>query len=173
MESINRDGSSGKTRRAAAGDRKGGAEGAGAPSLGGLNHHVGYLIRRAQLLIFQDFIRTMSSVDIRPAQFSVLTVIARNPGLKQTDVCEALSIKRANLVTMLHELEDRGLATRARASTGDRRSHALYLTDKGEKLLAKLDALALDHDKRLTEALGAENKAQLLRLLGQILERFG
>ena len=48
--------------------------------LGRLVGHLGYFVRRAQLWIFQDFIRTLAEVDIRPAQYSVLLVIKANPG---------------------------------------------------------------------------------------------
>ena len=48
--------------------------------LDGLTEHLGYLMRRAQIWVFQDFIRTLAAVDIRPAQYSVLTVINANPG---------------------------------------------------------------------------------------------
>ena len=51
--------------------------------LGRLVGHLGYVVRRAQLWIFQDFIRTMAEVDVRPAQYSVLLVIEANPGLSQ------------------------------------------------------------------------------------------
>src|SRR4051794_33055120 len=38
--------------------------------IGVLNEHLGYFIRRLQVWVFQDFIRTLAPVDIRPAQFS-------------------------------------------------------------------------------------------------------
>ncbi|MFZ3249249.1 MAG: MarR family transcriptional regulator, partial [Pseudolabrys sp.] len=37
--------------------------------LDGLTEHLGYLMRRAQIWVFQDFIRTLAAVDIRPAQY--------------------------------------------------------------------------------------------------------
>ena len=38
--------------------------------IGVLNEHLGYFIRRLQVWVFQDFIRTLAPVDIRPAQYS-------------------------------------------------------------------------------------------------------
>ena len=72
------------------------------------------MLRRAQLIVFQDFFAAFAPFDIRPAQFSVLTVIERNPGLTQSQVAAALGIKRTNFVGMLDELEKRG-ARRAAA----------------------------------------------------------
>ncbi len=123
------------------------------PDLGVLKGHLGYYLRRAQVSIFQDFIRSLSSIDIRPAQYSVLVVIGSNPGLSQADVAEALGIERARLVRLLDRLEKRGLTQRL-ASTVDRRSHALKLTPTGRSVLKRAKALAAIHEARLLERLG-------------------
>ena len=98
--------------------------------LGPLPELIGYVLRRAQLAVFQDFFAAFAPFDIRPAQFSVLTIIERNPGLTQTQVAEALGIKRTNFVGMLDELEKRGLAERRQAR--DKRSYAL-VSDGGRR----------------------------------------
>src|SRR5437588_12343659 len=95
--------------------------------LGPLRDLIGYVLRRAQLAVFQDFFAAFAPFDIRPAQFSVLTVIERNPGLTQSQVAEALGIKRTNFVGMLDELERLGLAER-RQTAGDKLCYALYRT---------------------------------------------
>ena len=69
--------------------------------LGPLPELIGYVLRRAQLAVFQDFFAAFAPFDIRPAQFSVLTIIERNPGLTQTHVAAALGIKRTNFVGLL------------------------------------------------------------------------
>ena len=135
--------------------------------LGILPGHIGYVVRRAQLAIFKDFIHTMAGVDIRPAQYSVLVVIAENPGLTQAELGRALAIKRANLVGMLNELERRKLARRV-ASPSDRRSHALFLTANGRQMLARFRRLALDHEKRATRVLSADDKRLLLEMLCRV-----
>src|SRR5579862_425080 len=99
--------------------------------LGPLPELVGYVLRRAQIAVFQDFVQTMATLDIRPAQFSVMLVIARNPGVNQTQISDALGIKTANLAVMLNELATRGLAER-RPGAADRRAHALHLTARAK-----------------------------------------
>ena len=137
--------------------------------LAGLDSHVGYAVRRAQVAVFQDFMRSVEATGIRPAQFSILTVIAANPGLKQADVSRALGIERGRLVLVLHELERRGLARRA-ASEVDRRSHALHLTPKGERLLTQLNTVVGDHERRMSAKLGPEDKARLMELLAKLVD---
>jgi DNA-binding MarR family transcriptional regulator len=132
--------------------------------LGGLTKHLGYLIRRAQIWVFQDFIRTLAGVNIRPAQYSVLTVISANPGMTQMSLSKALGIERARLVHLLNGLEARKFVERRRSKT-DRRSHALHLTAKGRSALADIKALAQEHEQRLAERVGRKNHQLLLRLL--------
>jgi DNA-binding MarR family transcriptional regulator len=135
--------------------------------LGALTEHIGYVVRRAQLAIFADFIRTLAPVDIRPAQYSVLIVIGANPGLTQAKLGRALAIKRANLVGMLDELERRKLARRV-PSPKDGRSHALFLTANGRQMLARFRRLALEHESRACAALDEREKRTLLELLGRV-----
>lgn len=137
--------------------------------LGPLPWLIGYVLRRAQVAVFQDFIETFARQDIRPAQFSALTVIEHNPGLNQSKLARVLGIKRANLVGMLDELEARGLAVR-RPSSDDRRAHGLYLTDKGAAAMKDLHALVAEHEQRLVARLGKRGKVKLLLLLHQLFE---
>lgn len=132
-----------------------------------LNGHLGYFARRAQLAIFQDFIRTLSAVDLRPAQYAVLVVIGANPGLPQVTLGNTLGIERGRLVRVLDELEGRGL-TRRVPSTLDRRSHSLHLTRAGQLLLARAKALAARHEARCVERIGPANHRLLIDVLREL-----
>jgi len=126
--------------------------------------HAGYAVRRFQLWIFQDFIKTLAAVDIKPTQYSVMTVIGANPGLTQMAVAKRLGIERARLVHLLNSLERRKLLRRV-PSTTDRRSHALHLTAKGEDSLRKFRRLAAQHERHVAEKIGKENRERLLQIL--------
>lgn len=120
---------------------------------GPLGERLGYILRRAQLAIFEDFIAACDRFDIRPGQYSVLTVIEQNPGFSQTKVAEALGIKKTNFVAMVDAFENRGLVRRA-AMHGDRRSYALFLTDAGKALMRKLHRVAEQHEQRIIDRIG-------------------
>ena len=132
--------------------------------IGVLNGHLGYFIRRLQVWVFQDFIRTLAPIDIRPAQYSVLVVIAANPGLSQSDLADLLGIERARLVRLLDKLERRGLTQRLSSRT-DRRSHALRLTSDGQKTLKRAKMLATLHEARLAEKLGADQRRSMIDVM--------
>lgn len=133
-------------------------------ALGQLDRHLGYFLRRLQIWVFQDFIRTLRPMKVRPAQYSVLLIIEANPGRSQAAVGQALSIERARLARMLHELERRKWVTR-RANGSDARSHSLYLTADGETALVKIKALAEKHEAKLAAYLGRKRHTQLMDAL--------
>ena len=135
--------------------------------LGVLSERLGYFVRRLQVWVFQDFIRRLSSLDISPAQFSVLVVISANRGLSQAELAATLSIERARLVRVLHLLERRGLTRRLRAPA-DRRRHALRLTRAGQTVLARAKALAAQHETALKQKLGPARYQLLLATLREV-----
>lgn len=155
-----------KAGTAAALRRKGATVRRGKPAvdLGILEDRLGYFIRRAQIWVFQDFIRGLASVDLSPAQFSVVAVIGANPGLSQSALSETLGIERARLARMLHELGDRGLTQRL-PSPKDARSHELHLTAEGQKTLGRAKTLSEDHEQRLTKKFGSERYKAIKTIL--------
>ncbi len=132
--------------------------------IGELNERLGYFVRRLQVWVFQDFIRRMATIDISPAQFSVLVVISANPGLSQMELATTLAIERARLVRLLHRLERRGLMQRL-PSSADGRRHALRLTRDGQKILARAKTIAAQHEAALKAKLGSERHRFLIETL--------
>lgn len=133
-----------------------------------LTSFVGYMLRRAQLAVFDDFIGAMGAVGLRPASFSVLCVIRSNPGSTQTAVSEALGLQRTNLVAIIDALEERKLARREPA-LNDRRSHALFLTEAGDRLLDHAMTLQAEHESRVLAPLRPREREQLLGLLHRMM----
>src|SRR6201992_3943470 len=140
--------------------------------MGELSELLGYSLKRAQLRIFEDFLRCVAPLQLTPAQFSVLLLMDRNPGRNQTEIANTLGILRPNFVAMLDGLESRNLCERIR-SANDRRSHILVLTDKGRAVLARAKRLvATQHEARLNALLGTENRTALLAMLTRIAQEF-
>jgi DNA-binding MarR family transcriptional regulator len=132
----------------------------------GLENLIGYNLRRAHGVQIQRFTSVFAPHGIRPVQLSILGLIYEHPRMKQADLGRALDIKRANIVTLLHELEERNLVVRRPART-DRRSHVLELTPAGKKLTAHLLDLHARLENDLMQCLGKRQSEQLLRLLKQ------
>lgn len=136
-------------------------------SVDALNSRVGYLLRRAQLVVSADFREALAELDLRPGQFTVLVVIDRNPGLTQSQVGNALGIDRANFVAVIKGLEARGLVART-ASSHDRRSKGLALTAAGRRLLQRALRVHDLHEQRIVRRLGAAGRERLVELLARL-----
>lgn len=140
------------------------------PALGAI---IGYKLRRAQLAVFQDFIDSFTKMKLRPAEFSVLALIARTPGQKQSEIALQLGIKRANFVSLMDGLERRGLAERRKA-TGDKRSHSLHLTPEGARFVRRMTDVWRQHEQRLIERLGGtRDRDALIALLDRLIDASG
>ena len=139
--------------------------------LGPLALHTGYLIRRAQLAIFNDLISAFGDDNIRLAEYSVLMVLDANPGSSHGDVAGALGIKRTNFVGLFNRLEGRGLVERRTVPT-DGRANALFLTPAGKKLHSKLTRIASVHEDKINSLIGDVGKQQL-QLLLPVLAKLG
>ncbi|MFV0279407.1 MAG: MarR family winged helix-turn-helix transcriptional regulator [Rhodoblastus sp.] len=137
-----------------------------------LDNVLGYMLRRAQVAVFNDFRRTFADYDLRPAQYAVLTILRESPGLRQGDVSAMLGIKRTNFVAVLDELERRGL-TRREAVATDRRSRALYLTPAGKTLAEEVRKVQDEHEQRMIEFLPPGGRDQLIALLHCLTQGVG
>ena len=73
--------------------------------LGVLDNAVGYLLRRAQLAVFEDFAKRFAALDLTPAQFSTLLTIHENPGRRQSDIAASLGVQRPNFVALMDALK--------------------------------------------------------------------
>jgi DNA-binding MarR family transcriptional regulator len=132
-----------------------------------LNGLIGYALRRAQLAIFADFNQTLASLNLRPSQFAVLILIDQNPGTSQSSVSDALGIQKANFVSIIAELANRGLVRRRKSET-DGRTYSLGLTPRGRSLLENAAKLQSVHEERVIAKIGTEGRVQLLSLLERV-----
>jgi DNA-binding MarR family transcriptional regulator len=132
-----------------------------------LENSVGYNLRRAQGRQMQRFRAVFGDLDVRPVQLSVLTLILQNPEVRQASLGRALDMKRANVVTVLDELERKGLLARHPA-TADRRSYVLDLTPAGRKLAEKLVELHEKFEEDIEKTFGKTGREDLLAMLHRI-----
>ncbi|MDO9258370.1 winged helix-turn-helix transcriptional regulator [Hydrogenophaga sp. D2P1] len=108
---------------------------------------LGYNARRAALAVITVFLRRMEPFGLRPVDFSVLTLIAHNPGVTSRQLCAELDILPPNLVGMIKSLDKRGLIVR-KPHPSDRRAQGLHLSAEGKRLQkqAQTTATRLEHD---------------------------
>ena len=125
---------------------------------------VGYNLRRAAARQRERFRNVFTPDDIRPVQLTALTIILHNDRIGQSALGKVMDIKRANVVKLLDELQQRGLIER-KPSTRDRRAYELRLTPIGRKLTRKLLAVHRKLEANLALSLGCDELKQLVKLL--------
>jgi len=128
---------------------------------------VGYQLRMAQIALFRDFAQGLGAEDVTPGLFGVLVIIEANPDLKQSELARATHLDRSTVVTVIDNLEKRGLVER-RVALHDRRSNAIRLTASGAALLRKLKRQVSQHEKRLLENFSPAERATFIALLQKV-----
>jgi DNA-binding MarR family transcriptional regulator len=136
-------------------------------AFGALGNLLGYHLRRAHVATFQNFAKVLDDWNISPGQVGVLALVRANSGINQTRIGNALGIDRSTLVAVIDRLEERKLIARTPSPT-DRRSHALVLTEAGERYLAELLPQVHEHERQIASKLSAEERATLIELLSRV-----
>jgi len=135
-----------------------------ADALGGL---VGYNCRRAYLAVIEHSMKHMSEHALRPASFSVLSLVHHEPGLNSRQIAKALGVHPPNLVPIIGALEARKLIER-RPAPSDARSLGLHPTVDGSRLAARLERQLARAERQATSMLSDAERRTLIALLGRI-----
>jgi DNA-binding MarR family transcriptional regulator len=130
---------------------------------------LGYNARRATLTVIEVFLEAMAPYQLRPVDFSVLSLIAHNPGITSRQLCTTLGILPPNLVGMVNALEKREIISR-RPHPRDGRAMGLHLTQGGQKLVRDAEATAAELEAGVASRLTPTELRTLIRLLKKIYQ---
>jgi DNA-binding MarR family transcriptional regulator len=119
-----------------------------------------------------SFGRKIAGFGISPPHFGILRWIHANEGKNQRELASHLGIVPSRLVVLLDELATKGLVARRR-SAQDRRSQQLQLTQKGSRLLEKVEQIATAHDADLGSALTEPERETLIELCAKLAAHRG
>lgn len=139
------------------------------PTDEGLRQFLGYGLKRTYLVVHRVAGMALQKFSLSTRSFTVLTLIAANPGVSLARLAELLLMERPNLVVIVDELETRELVQRTR-DPKDRRRYLLHPTLSGLRLLDQATAAAKEADERLAKALSQEEFALLMSLLRRVEE---
>ncbi|MBU3653509.1 MAG: winged helix-turn-helix transcriptional regulator [Limnohabitans sp.] len=128
---------------------------------------MGYNARRAALSIISVFLERMAVYDLKPVEFSVLSLVLHNPGITSRQLCAALNILPPNLVGLVQSLVKRGLIVRM-PHPHDGRAMGLHPTQEGAALMTKAEKTASQLELDVTKRLSADERSTLLSLLQKI-----
>jgi DNA-binding MarR family transcriptional regulator len=132
-----------------------------------LDRMIGYQLRRASGMFMADFVELFREVQLRPAQFAILSLVEQQPGISQTELSRSLAIQKTNMVPLVVELERRGLLQRE-AGTVDRRVQLLTLAPGAAKQLATWRRRLAAHEEGRMAHLTPEERSRLFELLDKL-----
>lgn len=128
---------------------------------------LGYNARRAALAVIEVFMERMAVYDLRPVDFSVLSLVVHNPGITSRQLCTSLGILPPNLVSLVGAFEQRGLIER-KPHPRDGRATGLHPTAAARKLMKLAERTAADLEAQAASRLTAGEQKTLLRLLRKL-----
>src|SRR4030095_14435244 len=130
----------------------------------GRKQNPAFLLSQVGAHAAEVFATMLMPLKLSPAHSGILWMLGRSGELSQRQLAAAIKVHPSRLVTILDELEDRGLVER-QAHANDRRLYALHLTKKGEATFERLRRIAQEHRTRICAALSERECEQLTDLL--------
>ena len=137
-----------------------------------LTDHLGYWLRQVSNHVSHAFARKVEASGVTVAEWVVLRELLNQKAAAPSRLAERLGMTRGAITKLADRLIDKSLLIR-RPDPGDARAQILALTAKGRRLVPELAALADRNDAEFFDHLSGTDRAQLLRLLQEIVRRRG
>ncbi len=131
-----------------------------------------HLLHRASQRASEIFAIETRDFDLTARQYAVLTTIAQQEGLSQTDLVRVTGIDRSTLADVVQRLLRRGIIQRERTSQ-DGRTYAVTLSEEGRDLLDAIKPYARRADRTVLSCLGEEDGKIAAQILSRLLRKAG
>jgi MarR family transcriptional regulator, lower aerobic nicotinate degradation pathway regulator len=142
---------------------------AGDPAPNGppLEARVGYLLFRLGRTQSALFVEALEPLGLRPKHFALMNLAELSEGSSQQELGNHLGLDSSGLVSVIDDLESKGLVERRR-DTADRRRYAIHLTRAGRtKLSLAREAVTLRAEELLV-SLDEDERRTLHDLLARV-----
>jgi DNA-binding MarR family transcriptional regulator len=133
-----------------------------------LERSVTHLLHRASQCATEMFSSESHNGTVTPRQLAVMTVVADNEGLSQTELVERTGIDRSTMADLMARLLRRGLVNRRRTRE-DARAYAIKLSPHGTRVLRQVQPAAMAADQRLLAKLQPGKRQEFLDALASIV----
>ena len=147
----------------------GAARGDARKSRRNLDQIVGYQMRRVGSLVTRELAGVFGAVGLAPGQFSILMIVAENPGSTQSEIAALARLDRSTLALVLTRLRRLGFVRRV-ADSGDRRANRIHATEAGERAIRSVLPRLAHFERRIAGEFSAAEKQAFLEGLSRIEE---
>jgi DNA-binding MarR family transcriptional regulator len=128
---------------------------------------MGFLLSDVTRLLRRRFDERARASGASVAQWRVLKLLERSPGLNQGQIAEAIEVEPITCCRMIDRLEESGLVERRR-DPSDRRAWRIHLTEKSSPILAELHMLAGELIEGALQGLSTAQRDELTATLETI-----
>ena len=134
----------------------------------GVHRILGYQLAQATITTNRVFSAQVGQeFDLRPVEFTILTLVHDNPGVTAKQLARALALAPPNITVWMERLESRGLIERER-STSDRRAQHISTTAAGKALARDAAQRIVEGENLALAGLSAAERAMLVELLHKV-----
>lgn len=138
-----------------------------------LHQVLGYQLAQASIATTRVFMDQVGKpFDLRPVEYTLLTLISENPGGTASHLAKALAVTAPNITVWVDRLEKRGFVQRL-PNTADKRSQRLQATASGAQLAAQMTQHLLEGERQGFDNLSDAERLLLIELLHKVACRRG
>jgi DNA-binding MarR family transcriptional regulator len=130
----------------------------------GLRAHLSYLLSDAERRVNRGLAAGLAAEGVSVEQWRIVRALSDGHGHSMTDLAEAVLMPHPTLTKAVDRLVDEALVYR-RQDAVDRRRVAVYLSDLGRDLVARLDRRVGEHHADVEALFGAGRTERLMREL--------
>lgn len=129
---------------------------------------MGFQLARAAIPTTRLFVANVGEpFDLRPVEFTILALVAHNPGVSPKQLAAALAVTAPNITAWIDRLAERGLVERVR-NESDRRAQHLRTSAAGAELAAEAQRRLIEAERQGINHLTLGERAILLELLNKV-----
>ncbi|WP_425450176.1 MarR family winged helix-turn-helix transcriptional regulator [Virgifigura deserti] len=137
-----------------------------------LTDHLGYWLRYVSNHVSQAFARKVEAHGVTVAEWVLMRQLLDEEALAPSHLAERMGMTRGAISKLADRLIAKSMLVRA-ADPKDGRAQTLALTSAGRALVPELAALADANDAEFFDHLRSKDRAALLRILREIVEKRG
>lgn len=134
----------------------------------GLWSRPGFLVRRLHQIHYAIFFDECKDENITPVQYGILTVLAINPWMDQTEIGHEVGLDRTTSADVIRRLEEKGWLER-RINPLDRRSRQARVTEEGLLVMEQLKSRMVRSQQRLLQPLHPAERQMFMKLLTELV----
>jgi DNA-binding MarR family transcriptional regulator len=141
-------------------------------SISDLTTHLGYWLRYVSNHVSQAFARKVEAHGVTVAEWVLMRQLLDVEALPPSRLADRMGMTRGAITKLADRLLAKSLLTR-KPDPVDGRAQTLALTAKGRRLVPELAALADANDVEFFDHLAPKDRAALVRILRDIVEKRG